>query len=108
MRQPDPICPICNQEIPTGVPVIFDHGEIGHLDCYLGPEGVARMVQTFLEKRPREQFCYTCLARRLSRDRREIENTATALRLKRRLLVESAVCWDCAQAGVTIQMRPVA
>jgi hypothetical protein len=107
MHPTDPICPVCGQAVPTAVPVIFDHGEIIHLDCYVGIEGVAPMVQAFLDKRPHEQFCYTCLAQRLTRDGLDIRKAATALRLNRRALVEPAICSDCAQARVTIRMRAV-
>jgi hypothetical protein len=69
MSQPDPICPICSEGVAAGVPVIFDHGAVAHLDCYVGAESVATLVHNYLGSRPGEQFCYTCLAQRVTRDR---------------------------------------
>jgi hypothetical protein len=106
MHQPDPICPICRQAVPTAVPVIFDHGEIVHLDCYVGTEGETTVVRAFLEARSHERFCYTCLAQRLIRDRQGIEKAATALRLNQSVVVEPGVCSVCTQTRVTIQARP--
>jgi hypothetical protein len=77
-----------------------------HIDCYVGTDGMATMVQAFLEKGPREHFYYTCLAQRLARDRPEIEKAATSLRLTRSVVVEPAVCSECDQARVPIQARP--
>src|SRR5262245_42291763 len=32
-RQPDPHCPICLETITDGEVVIFDHGDLIHVDC---------------------------------------------------------------------------
>jgi hypothetical protein len=103
--QPDPNCPICGEVVAAGVPVVFDHGNVAHLDCYLGTEGVATVVRNFLVSRPGERFCYTCLAQHLTRTREEVEKASNALRLARRVVVEPAICSTCTKARVTIRAR---
>jgi hypothetical protein len=107
MSQPDPICPMCSHAVPPGVPVIFNHGDVVHLDCYTQTEGPATLVHSFLDGRPGKEFCYTCLARHLASDRQQIEKAATALRLTRSIVVESAICSTCSNARVTIRRRQV-
>src|SRR5262245_41343901 len=106
-QQQDPVCPMCSQPVPAGVPVIFHQGETLHLDCYVASEGLAALIWSFIERRPREGFCYSCRARHLTRDRQEVEKAATALRASQRVVVEAAVCSRCAEPRVTIQAKPV-
>src|SRR5262245_15919522 len=73
MAQPDPLCSTCGQIIAAGAPVVFDHGTGLHLDCYVGTEGAAALVLSFLETRPGERFCHACIAQQLTRERQEIE-----------------------------------
>src|SRR5262245_47033310 len=105
MSQPDPICPICQQAVPAGVPVIFDHGAIVHLDCYTQTEGPAKLLYSFLEAHLGKQYCYTCLAGHLASERAQVEKAGYALRLMRGVVVEPAVCSTCRNARVTIRCR---
>lgn len=103
MRQPDPICPVCTQKVAAGVLVLFENGDTVHLHCCKTPETTATLIWNFVASRPSENFCYTCLAVHLKRDRQEVEKTATALRAAQRIVVEPAVCATCKQARVTLQ-----
>ena len=38
---PHPICPICDEEVAAKIPVVFDHGLVAHLDCYIATEGAS-------------------------------------------------------------------
>src|SRR5262245_7056208 len=105
MPQPDPICPICSQIVAAGIPVVFNHGDTLHLDCYVGTEGAATLVGNFLATRPSDGFCHTCLGKHLSRERQEIEKATTALRLTRRVLVEPGFCSTCMYARVTVRVK---
>jgi hypothetical protein len=105
VARPDPICPICGQSVALGVPVVFNHGDSLHLDCYVGTEGAAALVANFLETRPSERFCHVCLAQHLARERQEVEKAVTALRLTRRAVVEPGFCSTCTLARVTVRAR---
>ena len=105
VARPDPICPICGQSVALGVPVVFNHGDSLHLDCYVGTEGAAAVVGNFLETRPSERFCHVCLAQCLTRERQEIEKATTALRLTRRVVVEPGFCSKCTHAKVTVRVN---
>ena len=105
---PDPICPICDEAVAARIPVVFDHGLVAHLECYIATEGAATLVRGFLESRPGERFCYTCLARHLTRDRQEIEKAATGLRLTRSVVVAPGLCSACTYARATIRLKQVA
>ncbi|MGH7312537.1 MAG: hypothetical protein ACREJV_05145 [Candidatus Rokuibacteriota bacterium] len=108
MSQHTPICSVCGEPVALGVPVVFDHGEVVHLDCYTRAEGAATLVQRFLGSRPGERFCYTCLAQHLGRQRQEIQKAAIALRLTRSIVVAPAICSACTQARATIRAKPAA
>jgi hypothetical protein len=103
----DPICPVCGKAVAAGVPVIFDHGAVVHLNCYVDAEGLATVIRNFLESRARERFCYTCLGRHLVRSRQKIEKAATALRLDQQIVVRPDGCSTCLNARVTVQSRQV-
>ena len=105
MNQRDAICPFCSQSVATGVPVVFNHNEVVHLDCYVRAESIATQVHNVLGSRSSEQFCYTCLAQHVARGRQEIEKAAYVLRLTRSVVVEPATCATCIQARVTIRAR---
>jgi len=105
---PDSICPICGEAVAARIPVVFDHGLVAHLDCYVATEGAATLIRSFLETRPGERFCYTCLARHLTRDRQEIEKAATGLRLTRSVVVAPGLCSTCTYARVTIRLKQAA
>jgi hypothetical protein len=104
MAQPEPTCPICGQSLAVGVPVVFNHGERLHLDCYVGTEGVAALVENFLKTGRRERFCHTCVAQELSRERQEIEKATTALRMTRRVVVAPGICSGCRHATVIVRV----
>ena len=65
---PDSICPICDEAVAARIPVVFDHGLVAHLDCYIATEGGCDARPQLPRKPARERFCYTCLARHLTRD----------------------------------------
>jgi hypothetical protein len=85
--------------------VIFHQGLAGHLDCYVGTQDVATVVHNYLTARPHEQFCNTCLAQHVSRERREVEKAATALRVSGGVVVEAAICSACGEGRLTIQAK---
>jgi hypothetical protein len=103
----DSICAIYRAAA-ARVPVVFDHREVAHLDCYIQAEGAARLVRNCLERRPDKTVCYTCLARHWAKGRQDIENAVTGLRLMRNVVVEPGICSVCNQAQVTIRLRPAA
>jgi hypothetical protein len=105
MSQSDQICTICELVIAPGLPVMFDGDQMLHLDCYSATEGTAKLVHNFLLSRGSEVFCYTCLARHLTRDQQEVEKAATALRVDRDVAVKPGVCSTCAHARVTLQAK---
>jgi hypothetical protein len=85
--------------------VAFDHGLIVHLDCYTGAEGIATLLHNFLETRPSERFCHTCLSQHLHQERQAIEKAVTALRLARKVVVEPIICSTCDNNRVTVRLR---
>lgn len=99
------ICPICSQPATAGLPVVFDYGAIAHPRCYVDTEEAATLVRSFLDSRPRERFCYSCLAQQLVSPRRETEKAAIALRVTLRVVAEPGTCSGCDQARVTIRIR---
>lgn len=103
MNPRDTICPFCSQSVATRVPVVFNHSDVVHLDCYVGAEGVATLAQTFLVSGSSERFCYICLAHHVARERQEVEKAAFVLRLTRSVVIEPAICATCIQAGETIR-----
>jgi hypothetical protein len=90
---PDPTvrCPICGEPLLPRVPVIFDLALLVHVLCYTGAEGTATLAYDFLETRPSERFCYTCLGQHLLQDRQAV--------------VEPTICSTCDNARVTVGMR---
>jgi hypothetical protein len=103
---PDPTvrCPICGEPLLPRVPVIFDLALLVHVHCYTGAAGAATLVYDFLETRPSERFCYTCLGQHLLQDRQAVEEAGTALRLTRKVVVEPTICSTCDNARLTVGM----
>jgi hypothetical protein len=102
---PDRTCSVCLQVVAAGVSAMSSHGDVLHLDCCVQGEGVATIVQTFLESRPGEQFCLTCLALQLGRERQDIEKASGALRVTGSVAVEPATCSACERPRVTASAR---
>jgi hypothetical protein len=105
MPEPTVRCPICDELVSPRVPVIFDLAMIVHLHCYTAAEGIATLVYDFLETRPSERFCDTCLSQNLLQNRQAVEKAVTALRLTRKVVVEPTICATCDHARVTAQIR---
>jgi hypothetical protein len=106
MSPSDPVCPVCSRAVVAGGPVIFDHGSVMHLNCFVPAEGVAPAVDNFLKSRPDDRFCFTCLAQAVRLDRQQVEKASVALRITSRILAEPGECSVCIRARVTVRFRP--
>jgi hypothetical protein len=106
MKTQLPLCPVCGEAVPPGVPVIFDHGDMVHFSCYDQSAGAVAPLSDFLRSRRGDRFCFTCLSRRLGHDRQVIENAVAALRLDASFVVSPAFCSMCAHARVTVCAKP--
>lgn len=107
-RVPDnPICPLCEQEVLPGDPVVFAHADIVHLNCRLENDSVADSVAELLRRHAGAEYCQSCLARLLNTTYEQIAKAVTALRMTSRYRVTTmATCSVCANYWMTVRAEP--
>jgi hypothetical protein len=98
------VCPRCSQSIERAQLVVFDSGELFHVECYEKTGGAIDVVAEHLRSRPRKPFCHTCLSAALGMPYEAIHKAVTALRLQREFLVlVGKQCALCQEQRVTVQ-----
>jgi len=91
----DPICPMCRTRVAASVPVLFEHGEVIHLDCHLGLLDAGGAIARLLRTRPGHGLCTSCLAHALGLTAGEAQAGVARLRALRGFEARFDHCVGC-------------
>lgn len=107
-KVPDtPTCPLCQREILSGDGVIFNHGEIVHINCRVTTEGLTDSVAHLLRRNAGAEYCHSCIARLLHATVEQAAKAITALRMTKRYVVRAmGMCSVCGNHWMTIKAEP--
>jgi hypothetical protein len=97
-------CPRCLRPIARAEHVIFDSGDLFHLECFDSSGGLMEIVAQFLRHKAPASFCHACLSATLGIAYEDARKTVTVLRLTPEfsVLVDER-CSGCQNQRVTIR-----
>jgi hypothetical protein len=91
----DPVCPMCRLRVTAGAPVLFEHGDVIHLDCHLGLLEAGTAVARLLRDRPGHRLCVVCIGSALGITPTEAQGGTTRLRALRGFETRFDQCIGC-------------
>ena len=97
-------CPLCEQRVLPGDPVVFSQTAIIHLNCYLKRDSVIESIVDVLRRHAGGEHCHRCLATLLHSTDDHIVGAVAALHMTRGYRITPiATCAVCGKAWTTVR-----
>jgi hypothetical protein len=104
LRAGELLCPLCQQSVLPGDPVVFAQADTIHLNCYLKRDSMTESVADLLRRRAGAEHCHRCLATLLHSTYDHVFRAVAALHMTRGYRITPiATCSVCGKAWTTIR-----
>ena len=97
-------CPLCEQRVLPGDPVVFSRTDMIHLNCHLKRDSLTESVVDVLRRRAGAEHCHRCLATVLHSTYDPVVRAVSALHMTRGYRITPiATCVVCGKARTTVR-----